>query len=92
MIENLSYEDLVSLGFKALPQSNTLRYPLGRCRFLSAMCIGQGNESIWICCEANGEISDLVCLHNRDFDGPLTLSRIISLLKWFATNSKLQMH
>lgn len=83
----LSNNDLELIGFEPpgyLTIGNTLNLSLGRNRFLSATCIGQGNESIWLCSEdKSGEITDLVCVHNYDYDGFITIDRLKALINWF---------
>lgn len=90
--KTLSNEDLITLGFHKLPHftvGNSLHYQLGRGRYLSVMCIGQGNESMWICSEEEqGLVSDLVCLHNRDYDGFITVEKIKTLIEWFRGDSE----
>lgn len=78
----MTEDDLIDIGFTK--KNYTFQYPLTRLRFLSAMSIGYPNETIWICCkEHDGTISDLVCIHNYDYDGYITKDRLVALLKWF---------
>lgn len=86
-MSGLSKGDLESIGFKALKHftvGEQSKIQLSRGRFLSAMCVGQGNESIWLGHKDNdGEITDLVCVHNRDYDGFITLEKLKALIDWF---------
>ena len=84
----LTNSDLESIGFEPLDHftiGNQLKLSLGRNRFLSAMCIGQGNEAIFICekSEVGEHYTDLICVHNRDYDGFITLERLKALIDWF---------
>ena len=88
---NLLEQQLVELGFTK-PNRDKLelsyKYHLGRGRFISAMCLGTGNESMWLCSKENKDsviIDDLICLHNVDYDGKLTISKVKHLLEFFTT-------
>ena len=74
------------LGFKAIPHytiARLMEYDLGRNRYLSLGSVGTPNEMLFIT-ERNGtNVTDIICLHNYDYDGYLTqdkLHRIISAL------------
>lgn len=77
--------DVLKLGFKELPHftvGNDLVYDLGRNRHLSISALGTFNEMMII-----GELdkksksySDIVCLHNCDYDGFLNMDKLKSLL------------
>lgn len=85
-MKRLTNDDLVSIGFvkvETFNVGNIHNYDLGRDRCISAMCIGQGNEAIFICQKEDKEVSDLVCIHNCDYDGFITLERLQALIKWF---------
>ena len=84
-------QQLCELGFTK-PNKNKLeisyKYHLGRRRFISARCLGTGNESMWLCYkeDMDGEvIDDLICLHNADYDGQLTISKVKHLVEFFTT-------
>ncbi len=65
--------------------TDSVIFPLGSYRFLSAGCVGTLNEMLWICeCDKNDDknITDLVCLHNYDYDGYLTEEKVESLIKY----------
>ena len=88
---NLLEQQLVEIGFTK-PHRDGLelsyKYHLGRGRFISAMCLGTGNESMWLCYkeDMDGEvIDDLICLHNADYDGQLTISKVKHLVEFFTT-------
>ena len=86
---NLIEQQLCEIGFRK-PNRGKLevsyKYPLGRGRFLSAMCLGTPNESVWLCYkedEGNTEIDDLICMHNYDYDGKLTKEKVKYLIEYF---------
>lgn len=85
--EGIANTDLESIGFKPLKHFSVgqqSKLQLSRRRYLSAMCIGQGNESIWLGHkDKNGVITDLICVHNRDYDGFITLGKLKELIDWF---------
>ncbi len=84
----MTNNDLIKLGFKQAPTftvSNSVSYDLGRKRFLAAGSIGTPNEVLFICEKNNEVITDLVCVHNYDYDGVLTEEKVISLIKLIAT-------
>jgi len=82
----LCEDDLLSVGFEKIPHftiTNALIYKLGRHRHLSVGCVGSPNEMLWIC-ETDDQneknITDLVCLHNWDYDGYLTIDKVKGLI------------
>lgn len=86
-LKGLSNSDIISIGFKPSSRfavGKQCLYQLSRSRYLSAMCIGQGNESVWLCHKGKGsEITDIICIHNRDYDGFITLEKLKTLIEWF---------
>ncbi len=82
----MTNSELIKMGFKEIPHftiTNAVVFPLGRNRHLSAGCVGTPNEMLWICeTDHNDEkkITDLVCLHNYDYDGYLTERKLHSLV------------
>lgn len=87
MRELASREDFELLGFKNVPHftiGNNMVLELSRGRFLTATCIGQGNESIWLGHKNKcGEVTDLICIHNRDYDGFIKWERLQELVGCF---------
>jgi hypothetical protein len=82
----ITNEDLIELGFKPIPHftiGNSLTYDLGRYRFLSASSVGTPNEMLFIC-ESNPkdsrEITDIITIHNYDYDGYLTKNKVEKLV------------
>lgn len=82
----MTNEDLIKIGFKEIPHftiNNAVIFSLGRNRHLSAGCVGTPNEMIFICetdIKDETKITDLVCVHNYDFDGYLTERKLYSLV------------
>lgn len=85
---------LKSLGFKELPHftvTDSLILDLGRYRHLSIGCLGTPNEMMFICqkeSENSKKITDLICLHNWDYDGYLTNSKINLIVSALITQPK----
>lgn len=80
--------EALEMGFKELPHPtvmNTLVYDLGRRRSISLGSLGQGNEVIYICekSQVGEHYTDLVCIHNADYDGFITIERLKALIDWF---------
>lgn len=80
-------KDLIDIGFQKIPHftiGNTVIFQLGRNRHLSASNIGTPNEFLYICSsdsKDSNKITDLVCLHNYDYDGYLTIEKVVDLIK-----------
>ncbi len=82
--------DLIAIGFKKIPQftvtntlSNSLIYSLGRHRYLSVDYVGTSNEMLFIYESSEQDetdIRDLICLHNWDYDGTLTIEKVQTLI------------
>jgi hypothetical protein len=83
----MSREELKELGFEEIPHftvMNNLIYQIRRHRHFSIGCLGEPNEVMFICQkdrDTNDRIIDLVCVHNYDFDGLLTLEKVKALIK-----------
>jgi len=82
----LSEKILVGIGFERLPHftvQNALIYKLGRNRHLSIGSVGTPNEMLYICESDKDDcrkITDLVCLHNYDYDGYLSKLKLETLI------------
>lgn len=82
----MNNQDLIDMGFKVIPHftvTDAVTYDLGRRRILSAGAMGTANEMLWICEldeEDDMEITDLICLHNYDYDGYITEKKLKSLI------------
>ena len=80
----MTNQDLIAIGFKEVPHftvTNSVYYDLGRNRQLSAGNVGTPNEMLWICEVVDKEITDLICIHNWDYDGPLTIEKVKTLIQ-----------
>ena len=83
----MTKEDFIKLGFEPLPNftvMDSLIYRLGRNRHLSVGSVGTPNEMLWICQSSKdnpNKIEDLICLHNYDYDGPITETKIKKLIE-----------
>ena len=75
------------MGFKELPHftvAGSMTYGLGRNRHLSVGDAGTPNEIIFICKKNDKnskEITDLICLHNYDYDGYMTERKLKLIIK-----------
>lgn len=82
----MTKQDFLSIGFVEYPHKvidGYMQYDLGRYRELSIQNLGTPNEMVFICevdADDETEITDLVCVHNYDFDGYLTLDKIKMLI------------
>jgi len=82
----MTREDLKKLGFKEIPHftvTNSLVFQIGRQRHFSIGDLGTPNEMMFICQRDENiedRISDLVVIHNYDFDGYLTIEKVKSLI------------
>jgi hypothetical protein len=82
----LSRESVLEIGFKEMPHftvGGNLIFDLGRRRSLSISSIGTPNEMLYIVElqeDSDKTISDLICLHNYDYDGFLKLRKLKSLI------------
>ena len=94
MTDKLSNKDLVEKGFVEIPHftiADNVIYDLGRNRTLSAGSVGTPNEMVFICESDEDDpkqITDMVCVHNYDYDGYLTHEKIDSLLKHLSWKRK----
>ena len=83
----MTHADLISLGFEEISHFTIGRvsiYKLGLDIHLSVGSVGTPNEMMFICetDEKNEkEITDLICLHNYDYNGFLTKEKLESLIK-----------
>ncbi len=88
----LKEDDLLKLGFKRISHftiGSSLIFDLNRNRNLSFSNIGTPNEVLFLCQNDEQDkrlITDLICLHNYDFDGYMTLKRIKKLIKILMNN------
>ncbi len=83
----ISEDTLIEMGFERLPHytvNNALIYNLGRNRHLSIGSVGTPNETLYICESDKYDYrikTDLVCLHNYDYDGYLSISKLKNIIR-----------
>lgn len=88
----ITRDELKQIGFKEIPHytvGNSLIYDLGRERHFSIICVGTPNEAVFICQADKKDyrkITDLVCVHNWDYDGFITIEKIKSLISGIVTS------
>lgn len=76
---------LVMLGFDKLPHltiTNSLIKSIGRNRYISIGDVGTPNLMVYLCekeKEDSRKITDLICLHNWDYDGELYVHQLQNL-------------
>ena len=86
----MDIEYLINIGFKIVNKSiilHSLMYDLGRGRRLSIGNFGTPNETMFITQSDiynDKEITDLVCIHNYDYDGYLTESKLKLIMEYFS--------
>ena len=82
----MTNDDLVRIGFKPISHftiGNSHIYSLGRHRQISISAVGTPNEMMFITETSDQDqkvITDLICLHNYDYDGYLTEEKVIGLI------------
>ena len=80
-------EDLLQLGFEPIPNytvMDTLIYKLQRNRHISISNIDTPNEVVYICqvdVKYKKKITDLVCIHNYDYDGYVSLVQMKIIIR-----------
>lgn len=83
----MTKEDYIRLGFEPMEHytvADALLYQLGRNRHISAGCVGTPNEMLWLCQRDDKDpriTTDLVCLHNWDYDKEMTEEKLMLLIK-----------
>lgn len=83
----MTKEDYIRLGFEPMGHytvADALLYQLGRNRHISAGCVGTPNEMLWLCQQDDKDpriTTDLVCLHNWDYDKEMTEEKLTLLIK-----------
>lgn len=86
MFKIMSPDDLIKIGFvdntyiKIFPMFS---YALGRNRFISIHSVGTPNEMVYLTEEENKEVKALFVFSNYDYDGYLTIEKLLNLIKLF---------
>lgn len=82
----LTEKIVIDLGFVKIPHFtvlNSLMFDLGRNRHLLIGCIGTPNEMLFLTSQKDDSekiITDLICLHNWDYDGALYLHKLENII------------
>jgi hypothetical protein len=90
-INRMTAQELLNIGFNELPNfniHNSFIYPLGRHRFLSVASVGTPNEMVFIYeskFDDERQITDLICLHNFDYDGKLSMEKLQNIINAIKT-------
>lgn len=94
----MTADEFISIGFKSIDHftiNNALIYDIGRNRHLSLGDAGTPNEMLFLCESDKDDyrkITDLVCLHNFDYDGYISKSYILNLINLLTSSSKTKNH
>lgn len=86
----MTNQDLISIGFKTIPHftvMNNVVFDIGRDRHLNVGGVGTPNEVMFICqLDKKKKIySDVICVHNWDYDGSLTIEKVNDLINLLST-------
>jgi len=84
--EWVTEEIAIKMGFSKMPHFTVMNshvMDIGRNRLLSLGCIGTPNEVLFIEAIEGDKVTDLVCLHNFDHDGRLTIKRLQQIIDLF---------
>lgn len=89
----MTRDDFIKLGFKEYDHTtigDTVTYDINDHRYISATSIGTPNEMIAISeyelsatAPNQRNVTDIVILHNYDYDGYITHEKLMLLLKFF---------
>lgn len=77
----LTEEIILKCGFEKIPHftvTNSMVMDLGRGRYLSISDVDNCNQMTWLQCveKDKRKITDLICVHNYDYDGWLYLHKL----------------
>lgn len=73
---------LLKCGFSKIPHftvTNSLILDIGRGRFLSVGNVDDANQMVWLQSISGDKVTDLICVHNYDYDGLLYLHQLQNL-------------
>lgn len=80
-------EELIELKFFKLNTSPFYIYDLGKGKHLSLSNLGTPNEFLFLCDGKNiDKPTDIICIHNYDYHGYLTLSKLKLILALLTNN------
>lgn len=83
----ITNQDLINIGFEPIPHytvTNSVTYHLGRRTYLSAGSVGTPNEMLFIYSlddDNDKLITDIITLHNYDYDGYLTVPKVLDIIR-----------
>jgi hypothetical protein len=83
-------QELKDIGFKEIPHftiGHTLIYDIGRNRYLSISNVSNPNEIMFVCQDTESydrKATDVVVIHNYDYDGYITLEKVKSIVEVFS--------
>ena len=90
----MTNQELIAIGFKEVSTftvMNSVYFDLGRGRQLLIGDLSTPNEMMYLC-EVDDKdprkITDLVCIHNYDYDGYLTLEKVKDLINILTKSNK----
>jgi hypothetical protein len=79
----LTEEWALKLGGKKIPHftvTNAIVFDIGRGREICIGCVGTPNLMIFLSYTENGKVTDLVCVHNWDYDGDINVHQLQNLI------------
>lgn len=84
----LTNQDLINAGFKPYDHytvMNSVYLDIGRDRKISVGCVGTPNEVVVLIHKWGEGLddTDAVCIHNYDYDGYLTMEKVMNILRIF---------
>lgn len=91
----MNKEEVLALGFKEVPHYtilDSLVYTLPRDRALSLGCLGTPNETLFLVekSKVGDHYTDLICIHNFDYDGYITEEALVDIISWFSKYNKVK--
>ena len=85
----LTEDVLLKCGFEKLPHmtvTNSMMLDIGRGRQISIGDIDNCNQMMWLQSIAGKKVTDLICLHNYDYDGWLYVHKLQNIVKSLTGN------
>lgn len=88
----MTNDDIIEMGFEPIGHFTIMDchlYDLGRYRQLSIGSVGTPNEMMFITQsdpDDHKKITDIICLHNYDYDGYLTHDKLTQYLELLDAN------
>lgn len=85
----LTEDILLKAGFEKLPHmtvTNSMMLDIGRGRYISIGDIDNCNQMMWLQSIDGKKVTDLICLHNYDYDGWLYVHKLQNIVKSLTGN------